>query len=221
MFASIAPLISQGVSLLQQQARSAYRKIVSWCSIKPSEFRQKISKVFDTRIARLKGTNPRAIVKDFSQRASSGKATKIDEASTGFYEFADVCDTLSGNIGNIISIEATQSIENMRIELMKYPPPPPNSTYNRTFRLQQGWQTAVVSFNADMTFAGDSMTTVANPISPTSLGNNVAYTKWVQRRDVQLPIHRGRWNTIDDLAEQEVPELADRLQSFFDDVMNI
>jgi hypothetical protein len=37
-----------------------------------------------------------------------------------------------------------------------------------------------------------------------TIGNNVTYGPYVQSRDMQAWMHQGRWDTIEDIAEDEL-----------------
>lgn len=68
--------------------------------------------------------------------------------------------------------------------------------YQRTGILGRGWRTEASS--------KDRLTIV----------NNTDYTKWVQVKDTQASIHKGRWRTVEDAIEQMpkwMDESADKL----------
>lgn len=82
--------------------------------------------------------------------------------------------------------------QRLRIE----PAPPSGSRYQRTHKLQQGW-------NSDFTNGGRG--TVGTII------NDTPYAHWVQMEGMQARIHRGRWGTDADVIELAIPEIeADR-----------
>ena len=78
-----------------------------------------------------------------------------------------------------------------------YPPPPPQSTYTRTRTLGKGWGSR--STNTSVT-----------------VGNNVPYAFWVQDRDRQAWMHVGRWQTVQDIAEDEEENVLKEVQKAVD-----
>ena len=80
-----------------------------------------------------------------------------------------------------------------------YPAPPPTSTYRRTGTLGRSWATKVQR----------------SPLQG-QVGTNLDYAPWVQDRDRQAWMHKGRWQTIQDVAEK----LADQVQTIFDRAIN-
>jgi len=222
MFNLISNRVSSFVSgmsnAIAQKSQKIIRGVTSWSSVTPSAFFSKLTSMLSSRISDIRGSNPRAVTKNY---ASSRKPNRSSGSpGEGFYEFADVCDGLAESIPSIISAEATLSAEQMRTKLMQYPPAPTGSTYNRTFALQQGWRVATVSFDIDVTYSIDSVPSIANAAASVNIDNNVPYAKWVQRRATQSSIHRGRWNTVDDVAEQETPDFVNRIQDFITQLLN-
>lgn len=223
---SIGSFISRGStavsgmsSAIVEQSRQLLGGVSSWSSITPSAFFAKLSSMISSRISDIRGTNPRASVKNYATSQRRNR-TSADIAGQGFYDFADVCDGLAESVPSIISAEATISAEQMRTRLMQYPPAPAGSTYNRTFALQQGWRTATVSFDIDVTYTIDSVPSITNADASVNISNNVPYAKWVQRRATQSAVHRGRWNTVDDVAEQETPDFVNRIQDFLTQLLS-
>lgn len=222
---SIGSFMSRGSSVVSgissaiaTQSRKLVGDVTSWSSVTPSAFFAKLTSMIGSRISDIRGRNPRAVTKNYASAQKSRNSS--NEAGQGFYEFADVCDGLAESIPSIISAEATVSAEQMRTRLMQYPPAPAGSTYNRTFALQQGWRTATLSFDIDMTFTIDSIPSITNADASVNLSNNVPYTKWVQRRATQSAVHRGRWNTVEDVSEQEMPDFVSRIQDFLTQLFN-
>jgi hypothetical protein len=222
---SIGSFMAQGSSAMSgmsnaiaSQSKKIWGGVTSWSSVTPSTFFAKLSSMISSRVSDIRGSNPRAVTKNYSSTQRSSNSS--DMYGQGFYEFADVCDGLSDSIPSIISAEATLSAEKMRTRLMQYPPAPSGSTYNRTFELQQGWRTATISFDIDTTFAIDSVPSITNADASVNLPNNVPYAKWVQRRATQSSIHRGRWNTVEDVAEQETPDFVNRIQDFLTQLLS-
>ncbi len=88
--------------------------------------------------------------------------------------------------------------------ITKYPAPPPNSTYRRTWTLGRSWTTKV------------TRSPLLGQVG-TALGKEgPGYARYVQDRDMQAWMHVGRWQTIQDVAEK----LADQVQAIFDRAIN-
>jgi hypothetical protein len=218
--ASLGNTISSSIAAGAQSLRSSVAgKVESWSSISAQSLKQRITRLFDARIARIRSVNPRSVIKDSYEQKNTYKTGRKSDSGQGFDEFADVCDVFANNITNIISIEATQSAEEMRTRLMQYPDQLANSKYNRTFELQHGWQTAMVAFDIDMTFSGDNTAIAFRSDTSVTLATDVPYAKWVQRRATQMPIHRGRWNTVEDVAEQAAPDFINRVENLIRDLI--
>ena len=78
--------------------------------------------------------------------------------------------------------------------LKKYPPPPPSSTYTRTFKLRGSWQIAPIKFSRN-----DARASIYSDGSArTRYGQ---YERWVMDADQQAAIHRGRWHTTKSVEE--------------------
>ena len=86
-----------------------------------------------------------------------------------------------------------QSVFRLWERLALYPPELPNSTYKRTTVLGKGWTKEVER-------AGNTVTG--------TVGNRVKYAPWVQSRNFQAGIHRGRWKTEADIAEEETQNIV-------------
>ena len=81
-------------------------------------------------------------------------------------------------------------------QLTVYPPPPPNSTYTRTYALQRGWERAVPILDND----GAVMRLI----------NAVSYEPFVQDNASQADVHQDRWQTTQQIADdnEEATRLA-------------
>jgi len=82
-------------------------------------------------------------------------------------------------------------------DLAKYPPPPENSTYRRTGNLGRSW-THVQKVDL---FGFRS-----------TIGNVREYAPLVQDRDRQANVHQGRWQTIQDVQEDRLQWMLEKLQ---------
>jgi hypothetical protein len=211
-----AMALSRNVQSFNDKIKGSFLiKISSWSSIQADIFNKKIGVILSTRIDAIKISNPKAKVKyEIKNPGRSNSATAFVEGR-GFNEFADVMDELSANISSIITVEATQSVENMRAQLMQYPTERQGSKYNRTFELQRGWQVAVATFDLNVNIDGNESSAVPMGQNSTTvaLSNPTSYGKWVQRRATQTTIHRGRWNTVEDVSEQEAINITNRIEA--------
>ena len=72
----------------------------------------------------------------------------------------------------------------------RYPPQRAGSTYVRTFSLMRSWGRQIIG-------SGLSMRGVVSSSSST-----VPYNRYVMSRADQASIHRGRWATVEDIAER-------------------
>lgn len=104
-----------------------------------------------------------------------------------------------------ISIAMRSSLEDASTYVLgimrRYPSPPAGSTYRRTNTLNRSWSRRVLG-------SGLNMQAVIG-----SSGAIAPYNRYVQDRRRQAAIHRGRWRTADDVAEQE----RTRVVRFFED----
>jgi hypothetical protein len=78
--------------------------------------------------------------------------------------------------------------------------PPPRGNYQRTFRLQDSW-------SAETVLSGDVLGFVRSDsaVAP--------HNRYVQSRASQAWMHRGRWQTVEDVAEKERQAVIDILAS--------
>ena len=72
--------------------------------------------------------------------------------------------------------------------LKKYPAPPPNSKYVRTFKLRNSWRAPPARFTSRGAFAW----VFADGSARTNYGR---YDRYVMDAEMQAAIHRGRWHT--------------------------
>jgi len=75
-------------------------------------------------------------------------------------------------------------------ELKTYPPPPPNSTYKRTRSLSNSWHKEIEGSGLQIRGIVGSNQNIA------------PYNRWVQDEDVQAEVHRGRWQTAQDVLQR-------------------
>ncbi len=213
---STSNAIKSGIQLFQKSKLSG----TSWSSISGSSVSKKIETYLSNRIASMRSVSPKSAIMKIAKQQNFSPKLFSGVSGAGFDDFADGLEKFSENIETIISTEGSASAENMRRKLMIYPPERNDSLYRRTFDLQQGWEVAFVSFNANDTFSGDVMFAPSQNSTSVSFSNNVPYTKWVQRRATQTWVHKGRWNTVEDVTEQESPEFLSRVEQVINSIIN-
>jgi len=81
----------------------------------------------------------------------------------------------------------------LRNEMRRYPPPPPNSTYRRTGTLGKSWTQRVST-------GGGGFLAV--------IGSMLNYAPYVQDAARQAEIHRGRWQTVQSVAQDKREEVV-------------
>ena len=215
------PLSSKTFSTLENPLTKKMKfNVTSKSSITGADVRKKIESYLQNRMASIRSTNPRANIKTLKNSKLFSPKLSAGAAGLGFDDFADALETFSENIDTIVSTEGSASAEKMKQKLMTYPPDKFNSLYKRTFDLQHGWEVSFVSFNINESFAGDVMNAPSQSATSVSFSNNVPYTKWVQRRATQTWVHKGRWNTVEDVTEQESPEFHSRIEQVIGSIIN-
>lgn len=91
--------------------------------------------------------------------------------------------------------ESNAAMNEARRLLQRYPSPPAGSTYTRTFELQRGWNKPVRRVGR----------------FGKVLANETTYGPFVQQRQTQARVHKGRWQTVEDVLEQvDVNKAAER-----------
>ena len=83
----------------------------------------------------------------------------------------------------------------IRNEMRRYPPPPPNSTYRRTGTLGKSW-------NVTNMRGGKQGGWVSQ------IGTRLNYAPYVQDATRQAQVHQGRWQTIQDVAQDKRDEVV-------------
>lgn len=108
----------------------------------------------------------------------------------------DLQQRVPKQINRAIKETVDEGLEYGRKELMDYPPPPRNSTYERTGTLGRGWERSGRGYKAS---GGETSA---------YLFNTVEYAQYVQG-DRQARIHQGRWRPARDIA-REVEEVTQK-----------
>ena len=75
----------------------------------------------------------------------------------------------------------------LRNEMRRYPPKPPQSTYRRQGTLGKSWTQRVSGGRGGWLAV---------------IGSFLNYAPYVQDRDRQAAVHRGRWQTVQSVAEE-------------------
>lgn len=89
--------------------------------------------------------------------------------------------------------------------MQDYPPPPPNSTYDRTDNLKNSWEDTIVV--SDTTIVG-------------TLFSTIVYGPYVQDEEMQAEIHQGRWQTTKSVAEEEEGNIVDIFEREIERLIN-
>lgn len=80
-------------------------------------------------------------------------------------------------------------------QLRTYPPQRPGSAYKRTNTLKGSWNRRIEGSGSDMVGHVESN------------GNAAPYNRLVQDRTRQARVHRGRWQTAQDVAERSTSQI--------------
>lgn len=106
----------------------------------------------------------------------------------GLRKLAEKSEKLQLNFGTELEFKGNQIVEHLKDSVPTYPPPPPNSTYQRTGRLGRGFRTDVKPLQHGVKMI---------------LSNVVVYSPYVISSErtksgagPQARIHRGRWYTL-------------------------
>jgi len=103
----------------------------------------------------------------------------------------------------VLKDAVTAMAEKVSARLQKYPSPPANSQYERTGALGRAWAHGLT----EATGLGSNQ--YADMVS-IDLRNDVGYAPYVQSAEEQAEIHRGRWETAEQiLVEETGPFLSD------------
>lgn len=86
-----------------------------------------------------------------------------------------------------LSKPTQEALDLLKERMQRYPAPPPNSKYKRTYELKNSWQTTVILSGATLG----------------KLTTNIPYAPYVVDEEDQAGIHQGRWQTIQQVAQEE------------------
>lgn len=102
----------------------------------------------------------------------------------------DVINRLDHAAGNEALRRAMErSVERLRNRMADYPPQRSGSSYRRTGTLGRRWTTRVEALSAGVRGR---------------VGNNTSYGPFVQSQAFQASVHRGRWQTDQQVLEREL-----------------
>jgi hypothetical protein len=111
-------------------------------------------------------------------------------------ELFDTLDRLD-RIQDVLEPPAERNAALMEEDARDYPPELPNQRYRRTFRLRGGWSHRVQR--------------LPNGVQALTTNRGVLYNIWVQNEGQQAAIHRGRWQTDQQILDNRTPGI---LQNF-------
>lgn len=97
-----------------------------------------------------------------------------------------------------------EALEIVRGRMAEYPAPPASSRYQRTGALGASWQILPDG-------SGEVLGVVRS--------SNVPYNRYVQSEEEQAYMHRGRWQTDEQVAAEKEPEVAAILESFLETLL--
>ena len=89
------------------------------------------------------------------------------------------------DIEEVMAPAMADALNQVQGRISTYPSPPSGSSYIRTGTLLRGW---------DQVYGSGLRGSVVT---------RVPYAPHVQQRDTQAPVHQGRWETVEDVAERE------------------
>lgn len=94
-----------------------------------------------------------------------------------------------------------EALTHLHSVVSKYPPKPAGSTYVRTGNLKASWQPKVIGSNG-----------VLGQVS--SISSKAPYNVYVQDGNQQAPVHVGRWQTAQDVAESEQAKVLEIFETW-------
>lgn len=104
-----------------------------------------------------------------------------------------------------LAVPTKEVLDLLKERLQKYPPPPPNSTYTRTGNLGNSWEQVIV-------LSGNALTAKVQSL--------IGYGQWVQDQIKQAPVHQGRWQTIQSVADDSEEEAVAIYSQFLQELIN-
>jgi len=92
----------------------------------------------------------------------------------------------------------------LEARMKEYPAPPARSTYVRTGTLGRRWTTKIIKLREGVQGV---------------IGNNTEYAPWVQSKRFQAAIHKGRWQTAEDVLTEELKTIVDDFEKAIKDAI--
>jgi hypothetical protein len=105
------------------------------------------------------------------------------------------------NLDRVLRRGTRRAIEHVRAILATYPPKPPGSTYRRTGSLGRAWAVEVRGLAGNIVGVA---------------GNTMPYAPEVQDLTEQADVHRGRWPTVQGVAQKEAGTITNIYQDELD-----
>lgn len=100
-------------------------------------------------------------------------------------------------VNNVLTPPMQRAVLRLQRDMADYPPQRPGSSYVRTGTLGRRWTTQV-------TRSGDGL--------QGKIGNNTVYGPFVQSQRFQASVHRGRWQTDEDVVRRNEQRIIDDFQ---------
>lgn len=120
------------------------------------------------------------------------------EVRTNVDEVIRTLQRYQANLGDIVQQPLGLGAERVETGMKGYPAPPPGTTYVRgappkSEKLGSRWTTRQIRGGG---FVGREV------------GNNASYAPYVQSTELQARIHRGRWQTDEEVITREMPAIV-------------
>lgn len=123
---------------------------------------------------------------------------------TGIEEVLEKLRLVGPDLHKAIRPAVKEALEIVRGRMKEYPPPPPASRYVRTGNLGASWE---VFPNG----SGDMLGAVRS--------YGPAYNRYVQSATEQAEVHRGRWQTDEDVAREKEDEVTAVIADFIEGLL--
>lgn len=109
------------------------------------------------------------------------------------------------DLDNLLRRPVDEGLDILYEAIREYPPPPPNSTYIRTFNLQNSWRKQNI---------------LREDILGRIFSDHPNYNKYVQSRPDQAQVHQGRWQTVEDVGEDNAEKFNEVLDDAVQEYLN-
>ena len=105
---------------------------------------------------------------------------------------------------NVLRAPMQRAVHRLQAAMASYPPQRPGSSYRRTGTLGRRWTTRISE-------SGQGITG--------TVGNNTAYGPFVQSEMFQASVHRGRWQTDQQILEQQQAAIVADFERVIEDAL--